>query len=85
MHSPKLWDFSRGMCRRRHFYHFFQPFGNRKRDREIWREIDFAVVAVVFLFEGFLVPINIAVVRRASERRRLRLFFALIDFCRRRR
>ena len=56
--------FSRPPIRRR-FYHFFQPFGNRKRDREILREIfvvAVAAVAAVVLFEGFLVPINIATV-----------------------
>ena len=51
--------FSRPPIRRR-FYHFFPPFGNRKRDREILREIFVVAVAAVVLFEGFLVPINIA-------------------------
>ena len=66
-----------GCRRRRGSYHFFQPFGNRKRDREILREID---VVVVVVFEGFVVPINIAVDATATS-----ALYALIDFCRRRR
>ena len=47
------------------FITFFQPFVDRKRDREILREI-VVVVVLLLLFESFHVPINIAVAVRRS-------------------